>query len=59
VLTILTRLEPLVATLIATAAVGETLRVDAHRRGVLMLSAGAALRPRPSTAASTLAPAPA
>ena len=52
-------LEPLVATLIATAAFGETLTIGAIVGGVLMLGAVAALRPRQTTAAPAPAPAPA
>jgi drug/metabolite transporter (DMT)-like permease len=58
-LTILTLLEPLVATLIATAAFGETLTIGAIVGGVLMLGAVAALRPPQTTPASAPAPAPA
>jgi DME family drug/metabolite transporter len=52
-LTILTLLEPLVATLIAVVAFGERLTIGAAAGGVLMLAAVAALRPRQA------APAPA
>jgi DME family drug/metabolite transporter len=58
-LTILMLLEPLVATLIATAAFGEVLTIGAVVGGVLMLGAVAALRPRESTPAYAPAPAPA
>ena len=47
-LTILTLLEPLVATLIAAAAFGETLTAGVIAGGVLMLGAVAALRPPPA-----------
>jgi DME family drug/metabolite transporter len=58
-LTILTLLEPLVATLIATAAFGETLTIGAIAGGVLMLGAVAALRPPQTTPAPAPEPAPA
>jgi drug/metabolite transporter, DME family len=58
-LTILMLLEPLVATLLATAAFGETLTIGAIAGGVLMLGAVAALRPRQTAPASAPVPAPA